>query len=226
MNPLAADLADRIRHFRLENLSQLSPLVARMLILNTIDDQAENEFLLILESEPALTARLIILANSVLLGARGQPTMTVRQALRRLGLDSAKLIAIGFLCIRPLQTRLAPALRQALWLHSLAIGLAARVIANQVHFREPESAFLAGLLHDIGFMVLEIQQPGAAAGDGNGRQVPSKLRTSRKKPVRGRPHQPDSQSVTQLAISTVTGNVARLPSSESTSVGCTSGDPA
>ena len=42
----------------------------------------------------------------------------------------------------------------ALWDHSLAVALTTELLARQGGFREVETAFLAGLLHDVGQMVL------------------------------------------------------------------------
>ncbi|MDH3251622.1 MAG: sigma-70 family RNA polymerase sigma factor [Ignavibacteria bacterium] len=51
------------------------------------------------------------------------------------------------------------------WDHSVACGLAARAIADRYPVVNPESAFVAGLLHDIGALLLENpQDPGNGAG--------------------------------------------------------------
>jgi len=40
-----------------------------------------------------------------------------------------------------------------LWEHSLACALVCRKLAKRIGFRDPEEAYLAGLLHDVGFIV-------------------------------------------------------------------------
>jgi putative nucleotidyltransferase with HDIG domain len=43
---------------------------------------------------------------------------------------------------------------EKLWSHSLAVALASRILSARVGFRDTEQAFLAGLLHDVGEMIL------------------------------------------------------------------------
>jgi putative nucleotidyltransferase with HDIG domain len=45
--------------------------------------------------------------------------------------------------------------REALWEHLVAVATASRMIAQQCGHPAPEEAYLAGLLHDIGFLLLD-----------------------------------------------------------------------
>ena len=43
---------------------------------------------------------------------------------------------------------------QFLWQHAVESGLAARRIAQNIHYPDPEEAFIGGLVHDIGKLII------------------------------------------------------------------------
>lgn len=45
--------------------------------------------------------------------------------------------------------------REAFWRHSVAVGVIARLIARKIRFHEVEEAFISGLIHDIGKVLLD-----------------------------------------------------------------------
>jgi putative nucleotidyltransferase with HDIG domain len=99
----------------------------------------------------AIAAQCLRLANSPLFGRR--EVETVRSAVMALGLERVRSILFG-LCVN----RVIPKDRwvidpDAFWRHSLGCALVTQRMAQKIEYPEPEKAYLAGLLHDIGFLV-------------------------------------------------------------------------
>lgn len=134
------------------------PAVARQLLkldLNT--DAGEKEFLALIARDPQITAKIIGVANSASLGFSKCVTST-NDAATVIGLTRAKAIAVSIAALESFPSRSNGAINiQQLWAHSLVVAFFMRVIANHIprQDRPPEdSIFLAGLLHDLGFVAL------------------------------------------------------------------------
>lgn len=101
----------------------------------------------IIETDPALTARILKMANS--------PFYGIPRTVRTL---STAIMILGFRCLRNLVVaatarglyRVQSPLERMLWEHAMGVAVAARVLAREVHFPDPEEAFLGGLFHDVG----------------------------------------------------------------------------
>ena len=116
-----------------------------------------------IQQDPALTVKLLRVVNSSLFGL-SREVGDLNQALALLGVKPLKLLVLGFSLPEDL---LAAASRDQLawyWRHTLARAVAAREIAEQVAHQSGDEAFLAGLLQDIGVLVLlgQLGQPYAA----------------------------------------------------------------
>lgn len=104
----------------------------------------------LIEREPVIAARLLRQANSAALGGDGSPS--IQRASTRLGsIALRKLIteATARQLFQSRDPRIAATARQ-LWDHSLAVALLARDLAAIVGTVDPEGAYLAGLVHDVG----------------------------------------------------------------------------
>ncbi|MCB1954194.1 MAG: HDOD domain-containing protein [Rhodocyclaceae bacterium] len=144
----------------LDALPPLSPLAIEMLALRIEDDDAERKLLRILSSEPQLAARMIAMANSAAFGLSRLQFATIPLALRRIGLRRALQLCTASLFGHPVTDRLPPRIRLQLWLHALALATAASELARLKHLPNAEEAYLAGLLHDLGYMLAELQAGG------------------------------------------------------------------
>jgi putative nucleotidyltransferase with HDIG domain len=112
----------------------------------------------ILSKDPSLSATLLRLANSALYGSEGS-VMDLRTAVLRLGFDAVANLGTGAAVIRTLKggTHL-DALK--LWQHSVAVGLTGKgVCVLAKRHGQAETAFLTGLLHDIGKIALDTCYP-------------------------------------------------------------------
>lgn len=111
-----------------------------------------------LSRDQALAAKTLRLANSSFYGLAAK-IKTVKQAIVVLGFDSARTLAVASSMIDSFgdgkneQIDVA-----AFWRHSIAVALCAKSMARHVGANQ-EHAFLAGLLHDIGRLVLAFRFP-------------------------------------------------------------------
>ncbi|MCS7186259.1 MAG: HDOD domain-containing protein [Armatimonadetes bacterium] len=134
---------------RITELPALAPIVQRVLVLLEREDFDWHEVAEIIAQDQNLAAQLLRLANSAMTGLRRRVT-SLTTALRILGARPVRNLLLT-LTVRPfLQT---PS-EVRLWEHSLACALVARRLAQQTQLVDPEEAFTAGLLHDLGKTLL------------------------------------------------------------------------
>lgn len=139
----------------------LSPLAIDLLALNVDDDNAEKVLIQAIASEPQLSIRLMGIANSVAFSHLGQPLHAISDAIRRIGLARTRQMAIAMLFGNPLQQKLPATLTEGLWVHALTMAAAAHEIALCKKAAHAGAAYLAGLVHDLGYMAEELCVPGA-----------------------------------------------------------------
>jgi len=133
------------------------PDLAAQLLRKTADPQARAEDVRrIISQDPALAARVLKLANSSFY-ARSKEIKTLTHAIVIVGFNSVKSMVMASVT-RGLH-RSFGATGRLLWRHSWGAAVAAKVIGQHVGYDELEEAFLAGLLHDIGKVVLLAKAP-------------------------------------------------------------------
>jgi putative nucleotidyltransferase with HDIG domain len=128
------------------------PLVAvRCIEILSHADFSVNDLARAIETDPLVAARVVRLANSA---ARStlEPARSVIQSVMRLGADELQTLMFE-VSARPIfasHDRTISALGSELWSHSVAVALLARALVRKVSGAQPEAAYLAGLLHDVG----------------------------------------------------------------------------
>ncbi|BAL22361.1 HDOD domain-containing protein [Azoarcus sp. KH32C] len=147
----------------IDKIPPISPLVHDLLSMSLDDADAERRLLKISASEPQVSIRLVAIANSVAYRRSGPELTDTMQAIRRIGLARTRQLAIGLLFGHPLSRQLPPGLAEDVWLHSLAMAAAAQEIAHVKRHPDPATAYLAGLVHDLGYLVEEMAAPGSIA---------------------------------------------------------------
>jgi putative nucleotidyltransferase with HDIG domain len=139
------------------------PIVAQKILRLPLDtENGETQLLKLIEQDPQISARIIGLANSPLFGIT-KKISSVFDASLVLGITRIKSVSVGIAVMSTLNRHATGSLNvQNLWLHSLGIAqsMCALAHAMPVKMRPLEDEiFLAGLLHDIGFMVLNYIDP-------------------------------------------------------------------
>lgn len=110
-----------------------------------------RDFIEVIEVDEALAARVIKIANSVFFD-RGNKSSTIDEAVLVIGLNELRnLLNANALCdIFPSSH---PA-RVQLWAHDIAVALVSKQLASRFLPSLTDAAFLAGLMHDIGKLLL------------------------------------------------------------------------
>jgi HD-like signal output (HDOD) protein len=110
-----------------------------------------------IQTDPVIAARIVQVANSAMYtGVRR--VESVQQAITRIGLQAARAIVMSvvlkklFIPVTPLVCKRMP----AYYAHSIRVAAISNVLARHLEGFDPERAFLAGLIHDIGVLPLLI----------------------------------------------------------------------
>lgn len=119
------------------------------------DDYTAAELTGVIESEPALAARILRYANSAAYAGLTEIS-GIQQAVTRLGARMVGSIAVAAATRELYKARNAEEGKamKLLWKHSVSAGEIGRLIAREVHYVQPEEAFLASLLHDVGWVAI------------------------------------------------------------------------
>ena len=134
-------------------LPVLPDTAARVLAACQDERSDLRELAQLVQRDQALAANVLRVANSVAYAPK-QPIVSLSQALGRLGLSTVSDIAIAVaMKQRIFQVPGHEARMRALWRHSAISAGYAQEVARLVG-REPETAFLAGLLHDVGMPIV------------------------------------------------------------------------
>jgi HD-like signal output (HDOD) protein/GGDEF domain-containing protein len=106
-----------------------------------------------IELDPALTTKILRVVNSSLFGLTRQVS-DLNQALALLGTQPLKLLVLGFSLPDALFTDVSGDVLTRFWKHTLTRAVAAREISQQFWNIPGDEAFIAGLLADLGILVL------------------------------------------------------------------------
>ena len=129
----------------------LPSLVNRVLQMLEDPDLNIRRLSQLLSDDPELAARILATARSAYYGQRVLPT-TLQAAIQVMGLRDLRNLVISVVT-RGLFNSKGP-VADALWSHSLGVALGCRILSSYFKQRDSEQAFLAGLLHDVGQMML------------------------------------------------------------------------
>lgn len=146
-----------------ERMPTFSQSVVRILQLTSSGDAAPKELVRLVEHDPILTMRVLKLVNSAYFGL-GRPVTSIKQGVVYIGVNTIKHLAISIAAMGALpRDNTAGFDMDAFWTHSLVTGSAARLIAQRqgVPRNDATAWFIAGLLHDIGQVVLAHGMPAA-----------------------------------------------------------------
>ncbi|MDP2143480.1 MAG: HDOD domain-containing protein [Gallionella sp.] len=156
----AASLRQALDH--LGTLPPIPRIAQKILSLKINSDEGERALLDLIEKDPPILTKVIGLANSPLFGT-GRKILSLHDATAILGSRRVKMVALSFAMMSSMNRRPAGQFDiQGLWQHSLSVAMTmdtlARLMPRDLRPSD-EEVYLAGLLHDIGFLVLDYLDP-------------------------------------------------------------------
>ncbi len=140
---------------KVKEMPPLPQSITQILELTKSTKSSAHDLTKVCERDPKLTASMLKLANSPFYGF-ARKISTISHAIVCLGLDTVKSIALTSSTQEMLNNEIpAYALEKGmLWQHSIGCATCARIIAKRIGFNESEEAYIAGLLLDIGKIIL------------------------------------------------------------------------
>lgn len=110
------------------------------------------------QADPVIAARIVQVANSAMYAGVSR-VESVQNAITRIGLQAARVIVMTVV-LKNLFTPKSHSVHKRMksyYLHSIRVGAICHALATRLPGFDPEQAFLAGLMHNIGVLPLLIQ---------------------------------------------------------------------
>ncbi len=140
---------------RSENLPVLPQVASKLLTM--IDDPVTSTKTLeaIIERDPAIVAKVLKVAGSAFYG--GIPAGTTSRAIAVLGMNTVKSLVVGLVFQQVVGNKGQSSRFNKIefWRHSLAVASASKVLAMILKNQNAEALYFAGMMHDIGILVLD-----------------------------------------------------------------------
>jgi len=142
-------LRERIE--RIDTLPTIPNILKRLLKMLENQKVSLSEISSFISQDPVITTKVLKMVNSPVYGFPGRIS-SVNQAVILLGLNVVKGLLLGVSVFELMRKAMI-----GLWEHSLACAITARLMAKKKGLKEPDELSVAGLLHDIGKVILALQ---------------------------------------------------------------------
>ena len=143
----------------LMRLPKISPMTVRLLSM-LARDCSVPELAALVEKDAPLSAGVLQLANSAVF-ARVQPIHSLQHAISMVGLGTIRKFALAVSISNLFSRFKAPATfsLNRFNAHSVATGVLTELLSAELPVESPEEAFLAGMLHDVGKLLIATNLP-------------------------------------------------------------------
>jgi len=142
-------------------MNELPPLpmaVQKLLAVMNDEKSSADDVTQVLSSDQALAGKILKLVNSSFYGMSGEVS-TITRAVVVLGFSGVRNVAMGFGMVSAMKKMGGTSMAE-FWDHAIAAGAGAQAMAEEMGpGNDPEEAFIAGLMHDIGHVVLANAAP-------------------------------------------------------------------
>lgn len=141
-----------------KELSSLPQTLSEVLRVISDEDSSATDLANVLIRDPGLTTKVLRVVNSPIY-SYGRNITSMNLAVMTLGQRSISALALST-SIYDLAGNLNSSIdKKKFWRHALEVAIAAREIAEATRYECIEEAFIAGLIHDIGLLVMESSFP-------------------------------------------------------------------
>lgn len=150
--PKPADLSDLRRKLsQVERLAAMPQVVWQLVEALSDDNTSAKRLEELIESDLALSARVLSLANSAYYSPIEKIT-TISRAVVLIGFNELHLLVLGAGLAEVFDLKKTPASFKGLelWAHNIAVSWAARQLAVTAGYPSPAEMMVAGLMHDLG----------------------------------------------------------------------------
>jgi putative nucleotidyltransferase with HDIG domain len=147
----------------ISGIDKLPSLPSVYLKLNAVlgsDHASVKDIATVITQDMAMTAKVLQLVNSALFGISRKIT-SVTEAVTYLGVETVKSLSLSVMAFSEFRDPKLARFAEQLSAHSLEVGVLAREIAKSSRFATvtADDCFVAGLLHDIGKLILADNRP-------------------------------------------------------------------
>lgn len=136
-----------------ENMGNVStiPMTLKKVIEVVGDDRSSiADLVKVIEHDQSLASRIIAVSNSAFYGFRGQ-VKSIPNAAVILGFDMVRNLAVSVSLFKSTNSL---KFMEKLWVHSFEVATASSLVADRTGLVKKEDAFLAGLINDLGRVIL------------------------------------------------------------------------
>jgi HD-like signal output (HDOD) protein len=111
----------------------------------------------VIERDPALTTRLLRAANSAFYSRGSDRVASVHAAIQRIGLNQVRGLCLVLSVVQAFGSKKRALSHESLWAHSGAVGATARYlwVGTRATGVSADDLYVAGLLHDVGLLVMD-----------------------------------------------------------------------
>ena len=149
-------VADKLK--KADNIPPLPEVVHEILSITSKEDFSIKDLKKAIEKDPLLVAKILKVANSFMYNPYGREITSIDRAIMQLGTKNLVPIVVG-LSIAGMSDLAGKRFdKEVFWKHSYTCGHVAKRLAKRFKLPEAE-AFTAGILHDIGKLILYILFP-------------------------------------------------------------------
>ena len=143
-----------------KNLPSLPQILLKLIELCNSEDSTFKDIAQVIDKDTSLSAKVVKMVNSVYYGLSKRVT-SIDQSLVLLGQNTIKNIAISASVNQAFSKAKDNSVfgLKVFWRHSLMCAILSKLIAKKISYASPDEAFLTGLLHDIGKLVLWVNFP-------------------------------------------------------------------
>lgn len=136
-------------------LPTLPSIAARVAAVARDPDSTARDMAAVISQDQALTANLLRVVNSAYFGFLRRIS-NVFEAINLLGYHEVVNMAFAVTVVREFDYQSANDFdRRAFWTHSICVATASQILAERVRYPRVDAAFTAGLLHDLGKLILD-----------------------------------------------------------------------
>ena len=143
-----------------ENISKLMAFpfaVSKVLKMTSEAESDASDLAKVIGADPVLSAKVLAVSNSAYFGGGRNRVSSVKNAVVRIGFAETRRIVMSMSVMNIFDNeRFTPGFnRLQFWYHCLAAGVMAEYFADRLPGLNKDEAFLCGLLHDFGLIILD-----------------------------------------------------------------------